>query len=340
MGVSVMSAKEFVEYFRGTRLLKEYLRLQKHRIAVSNVTAVEDYIYCPACRVLIPKPKRPWKNWDGVHCPRCKVGEIHEVRIEPYEVYREVENDLRASEKKIVVAMAHEIEGDILWREYLQYVNGIGPVMGFFLCKILRPSRFHHWSAMMKYCGLHVEHVCPKCGYKSSRYVEFCPKCGSEMIHRAPRRRRGEKVEFNPLARMMCWRLGVSFLRTGRFYKAMVYEFYRRVRERRPNISEKHAWNDALRRTVKLFLGHYWQVGRMLEGLPAEDPYPVAMHLDSFIMPVMDRQTPKEMVNSWYIRDIMRKYRVSETDIKRLLDWADRVILVSKKRKKDKGEKQ
>ena len=339
MGVSVMSAEEFVEYFRGTRLLKEYLRLQKHRISVYNITAVEDYIYCPVCRVLIPKPRRPWRTWDGVHCPRCKEGEVSEIRIEPYEVYNEIVNDLKASEKKIVIAMAHEIENDILWREYLQYIYGVGPVMGFFICKILRPSRFHHWGAMMKYCGLHVEHICPKCDFRSDRYIEYCPKCGSEIIHRAPQRRKGRGVEWNPLARMMCYRLGTSFLKTGKFYKAICHEFYRKVKARRPGITEKHAWRDAIRRTVKLFLGHVWQVGRILEGLPVELPYPVAMHLDSYIIPVMDRKEPKDITKMWYIREMMRKYNVSERDIERLLEWADRVV-VKRKREKRKRNKE
>ena len=53
---------------RVRHLVRTYYDVQKNRISIGNRVKVTEFINCPVCNVLIPKPKR--RQWSG-DCPRC-----------------------------------------------------------------------------------------------------------------------------------------------------------------------------------------------------------------------------------------------------------------------------
>jgi len=135
---------------------------------------------------------------------------------------------------------------------------------------------------------------------KEARYISSLWKyAGLHTVNgKAPKPRRGQKVEYNPTMRAVCWRLGQSLIRArGKFYEyyqnektkyKMKYlnQGYKvvpssdlpkdkRGRKYEPEgvISIGHIDNMAKRKMIKLFLGLLWLVWREAEGLPLSRPY-------------------------------------------------------------------
>ena len=160
----------------------------------------------------------------------------------------------------------------------------------------------------------------------------LCPECETQMIDppyadtisslwkfagydvgedgKAPKRRTGTKLSYNSQLRSMCWRVGVSLMRSqGKFY-----EYYTKQKSRyievcnntgvqivpasklpkkdgkayEPDnmISEGHLHNRALRKVIKLFLACLWLEWRKAEGLPLTMPYSIdVLKHDTFIKP-------------------------------------------------------
>jgi hypothetical protein len=121
---------------------------------------------------------------------------------------------------------------------------------------------------------------------------------------------KGQKRPWNASLRVVCWKLGQSFMKVsnredatyGRYYKERkAYEIARNDsggnREKAVQILTEKKWDKstetykhlmsgklppaqidarARRYAVKIFLSHLHQVWRTLEGLPVREPYPIA----------------------------------------------------------------
>lgn len=126
------------------------------------------------------------------------------------------------------------------------------------------------------------------------RYAGFSVENGA-----APKREKGEKLHYNSQLRPMCWRLGSSLLRA----KGKFYEYYANEKDKyqqkyenqgksivpatslpkkngkryepEGTISVGHLHNQALRKTIKLFLSCLWLVWREAEGLTVTAPYAI-----------------------------------------------------------------
>lgn len=131
------------------------------------------------------------------------------------------------------------------------------------------------------------------------------------------RKVRGQKLPYNARLKTLCWKLGESFVKVsgkseatyGRLYTQFKAEEISRndggvyagaaARElETKNIQEKktrdtlksgrlidgHLHARAKRRTVKIFLSHYWTKAREARGLPVREPYAIAiLHHDGKI---------------------------------------------------------
>jgi hypothetical protein len=127
--------------------------------------------------------------------------------------------------------------------------------------------------------------------------IMWSSNCGLHVVDgRAPRRRAGEKTDWNPEARTMAWRLGESFRLKGGFYKMKYHDFLNESRAKHPGWTAGHVAADARRRTVKLFLSHWMYVGRRILGLEPVLPYSCVKDpgLHHCIPPVLDKGGPKE----------------------------------------------
>jgi len=147
-----------------------------------------------------------------------------------------------------------EVKNEELWKQYLSKINGIGPILAAGLIGYIEDiERFETVSKLWAYAGLHV------------------------VGGKAPRRRRGQKINWNPKLRVLCWKIGESFvkMRGGGGYRDL-YEKHREQYETREDLKKEpkgRRYAMAKRKTVKLFLSHLWEVWRRLEGLPIRRTY-------------------------------------------------------------------
>jgi hypothetical protein len=160
---------------------------------------------------------------------------------------------------------------------------GIGPIIAAGLAAHIDPARADSVSAVWKFAGL------------------------------APgfdRKVKGTKLPYNSRLKTLCWKLGESFVNVsgkpeatyGKLYK----DFKRDEVSRNENglyatqaarelatkkiteaktkailtsgkLIDGHLHARAKRRTVKIFLEHYWLIARKARGLPVREPYAIAI---------------------------------------------------------------
>lgn len=295
-------------------MIKLYYDIQKLRVAVGNRIKVKEFIRCPNGH-LIPYPKRKVKQrkFTG-RCPICGA-EVEVVEVVPPALLGTIHGELRDIEKGIYAYIYQYVSKHKFWSEYLKYVKGIGPVLAAGLITILNPARFETVSKMWKYAGLHVEFACPHCGYVSDAPGR-CPRCGMMLVGRAPRRVAGRKVSWNPAARHLCWLIGRSFQMTGGVYKG----FYRKFLEESLRNPKHRDWTmahhiaHARRVTTKLFLSHWYSVGREMMGLPWRKPYIVELRPHEYIPPVIDYvgDYTKDQFYRRYVKRVLEEVGLDE----------------------------
>jgi Transposase IS116/IS110/IS902 family len=152
-------------------------------------------------------------------------------------------------------------------KEYLLKIKGVGPcIAGGIIAYMESPERFNTISALWAYSGYHV------------------------VDGHAPRRTKGQKSNWNPHLRRICWLASESFVKVTRSPYRVLYdeskEFYRKKfpkeietgRKSREgkmivNYTKGHIHAMAKRRVVKIFLANVWSHWREMEGLPVEPPY-------------------------------------------------------------------
>jgi hypothetical protein len=130
---------------------------------------------------------------------------------------------------------------------------------------------------------------------------------GVDKEGKADRLKKGEKSSFNREGKTMCYRLGVSLLKAhgiskngtkyGNYYEkqaeAIIAENRRKgfwvgtLEEAKKQkiapekvFSMMYVHNQAIRKMIKLFLSHLWQVWREKENLPVNQPYAIAQMSD------------------------------------------------------------
>lgn len=141
-------------------------------------------------------------------------------------------------------------------------------------------SRFDTVSKLWKFCGVGLD-------------------LNEDGVWVIQKRHKGQKINYSPFLKTVCWKLGESFMKTGdRGFYGQMYQTYK-VREIakltkagvkiRPQavlakmpkpvrasgdyMSEGQVHNRAKRKTAKLFLSHLWHVWREIEGLPVSLPW-------------------------------------------------------------------
>ena len=217
-----------------------------------------------------------------------------------------VYNKLHSIEKKAERLIKEELKEYSIWTEWLEGVSGIGPVLaGGLISWIEDPAKFATISKLWKYSGYHVV-------------------IDDDGVAHAPKKVRGQKVNWNPRLRTLCWKAGESFVKTGKGYRAL-YEQFRRFYETKyqakyinkdgkelteeqidgwdtakrkkegielidkKNMRTKlHRYNMAKRKTVKIFLAHLLTKWCQLEGVPLRDPY-ISRLGDHEIIPVIEK---------------------------------------------------
>jgi Transposase IS116/IS110/IS902 family. len=186
------------------RAVRTYHDIQKLRVSVNNRVAVSKYTVCPERHMI------PLREGSRDKCPLCG-GEVSVVEVRPPSILVDVLGVLEEAERRLYRETLSLVRNHPLWSEYLGRIRGVGAVTAAYLVTVLNPARFETPSKMWKYCGLHV------------------------VDGKAPRRVAGRRVDWNPEARTVMWKLGESFRMAGGFYKYMYRVFYEESTRKHPD---------------------------------------------------------------------------------------------------------
>jgi len=195
----------------------------------------------------------------------CQVHLSHLVRNGTDDPFaRQVFDELVSIEDQVEAPIQAWARRSRVYQEWGRYVKGCGPMLLGAIMTRTDIRRVSTVSAMWAHFG-------------------FAP---------GQRRRKGQKLDYDPVGRTWCWRLGSQFLRYDGSFRAVydkrkAYELAQaaaRGQEVVPArkgqevdeakvMTQKHVHNRALRYTIKLFLACLWLKWRAVEGLPVTDPY-------------------------------------------------------------------
>ncbi len=171
-------------------------------------------------------------------------------------------NSLFETEKNLRKKLDAWSRFHLLRTTYLANVKGIGPIFSSALIAWLSPiSRFDNISKLWKYCGL------------------------------APgqKRRRGEKLGYNPHLKTLMWKIAGSFekQKAEKSVFRALYEHQKKIYferldlklaiEKREKGAKLHVRLMTMRYVEKRFLSDLWVVWRKLEGFPVTEPYAIAI---------------------------------------------------------------
>lgn len=181
------------------------------------------------------------------------------MKLMPFLSYYE---NFHRMEKDIVKYIEKETENHIMY-EWLMNIKGIGPIFAAGLLSHINIRVADHASSVWRYSGL------------------------------VPGQKRvaGEKLDYSPSMKTLCWKIGESFVKSKGKYREIYNssrEFYDRKFPTKVLGGEKvvkgkkikwykytdgHKYAMAKRRTVKLFLSDMWLEWRVMENLPISVPY-------------------------------------------------------------------
>lgn len=133
--------------------------------------------------------------------------------------------------------------------ERMTRVKGVGKLLAARLVSSIDIAKDDTVSSLWRYCG-------------------FGTKDGvGERI------KKGEKLHYNKHLKPVCYLIGLSFLKSKSPYAALYYEAKNYYQDNRPDWTKLHIHFASMRKMIKIFLSHLWQVWREMEGLPTSMPY-------------------------------------------------------------------
>jgi len=191
--------------------------------------------------------------------------------------YLDFKEMLSGSEKAMEKAIARQLKGYDVWTEYLSLIKGIGPLSaGYLLSFIGDPERFATISKLWAYAGLGVTD-------------------GEATTYK--KHGKGSNIRL----KTVCWKIGEGFVKTKGKYRTAYEEFRKEDEAKHPEkikdekgktrYNPGHFYIRAKRKTVKLFLAHFWMAWRQMEGLDTSEPYANAiMGHSNFVEPFVDEE--------------------------------------------------
>lgn len=218
-----------------------------------------------------------------------KAGELHEM----------ISGNLIRTEKEIEKRVRVFIKPLPLYQLWLKpHVKGIAELLGGALIAAIEDiGKFDTVSKLWIYCGI---------GLKPALDKEGNPLLDGDgnILYEIQRKKKGEKINYSPFLKTLCWKIGESFVKTGTrgFYGDMYKKYKEREtrkqaragvqivaegdaqklrKEGKKAIGKAHIHNRARRKAVKLFLSHLWEVWREIEGLPTRVPYVIEHQPDT-----------------------------------------------------------
>lgn len=90
---------------------------------------------------------------------------------------------------------------------------------------------------------------------------------------KAERPKKGEKLHYNNRLKTVMFNVLMSFLKSHSPYADLYYTAIEFYQANRTEWTLAHCKAAARRKTIKVFLQHYWLVARTINGLPVTEPY-------------------------------------------------------------------
>jgi hypothetical protein len=174
----------------------------------------------------------------------------------------ETAEQMQVLESKYDKLMKEYVESEPIYTEFLGNVRGIGQVLSANLIKEFGYcEKYQYVSSLWKHCGLDV------------------------VNGKAPKRKKGETINYNPRLRTMMWKVGDQFIKQRTPYYRDIYD---KEKERQLKIMEEnpegegspqnkmHCHLRAIRKAEKIFLEHYFVASKELTGQEVTKPYAIA----------------------------------------------------------------
>jgi hypothetical protein len=207
--------------------------------------------------------------------------------------------DMIMTEKSIAKELESRVKDLPIYKNYLNKITGIGPILSAGLIAHLTPiDRFATISKLWAYAGLTTEYYKSECtkGHKfiTTSPVAICPVrmkngevCGArikqtEHIQGVPKREKGYVLFVNQNLRTLMYKIARSFefqQEKKSYYRRLYVIQKERYLAKLEGTNEKgergHARNMAFRYIEKRFLANLWIVWRTFEGLKVTEPYSI-----------------------------------------------------------------
>jgi Zn finger protein HypA/HybF involved in hydrogenase expression len=142
-------------------------------------------------------------------------------------------------------------------------------------------KNFDTVSKWWAYMGVHTVPYCPECNKpledRKSKLTS-CPKCKTEIIRVKPRREKGFQLNWSTTGRNVAYLIGTNFNKYGgkninHPFKTIILDRKARHEVKHPEWPKNHIDFAARNEAAKLFLSHFYEVARKLEGLSVSEPY-------------------------------------------------------------------
>ncbi len=245
------------------------------------------------------------------------------ITIEQLQQYGVIEISEKAKEfeEQVKKLLVKEMKNDQLWKEYFSKIQGIGPIISAGLHSYVGDiGRFDNISKLWQMAGFGMNTYCKKCKKYTSVEVEFtkrdgktktkakrlqpmqkCPKCKRKTEPIIQRRVSGYMSNWNDKFKVLCWKIGQSFLKqqaSKSGYRKLYDQFKAEERRKHPvkttvggriMFNDGHVHNRALRKVIKVFLSHLWITMRQMQNLPVTQPYITTQPQHTMIQPFLDK---------------------------------------------------
>jgi len=266
-------------------------------------------------------------------------------------------NDLVQTEENLKRQITELIKKELIYKEYLKHIKGIGPILAANLIALIDVSKFKNPSKLWAYTGLSAEHYVNVCerGHKSitSSQRITCPVkmanektgkfevCGakivkSEYVKEPMKRKAGYVVLYNKKLKVAMWKVAQAFIKTDGNYR-ILYDEFKEQYLKREGMKKLHANYMAMRKVEKIFLANLWSVWRHQLGLDVPKPYVVEKlgHTldppivdDGFEVPMFRIYTDEDIKKLEEKRSILKPLVVSFYGIQKLrIEAFDRIVI-------------
>lgn len=208
------------------------------------------------------------------------------MRVFPEATRNIYPDQLKVSEFEIKEEIMQLVQDEPIWKEFLGKWRGLGPCLSGSLIAII----------MVKFAKRAPQNKLEKEYALETKDGKLVPELrgiqafdNPSKLHayfgldvrdgKAPKRQHGTKVNWNPKARVLAWKIAEQIVKQGRYYR-QIYLEARQLYDARPDLQEGkgakgHRYAMAKRKMVKHFLTDLWIAWRQLEGLPTVGPYAI-----------------------------------------------------------------